>query len=70
MELYKGKYPIPNHSEYVIDYVCDNVSGEYYYYYQLIRIKDDAILCSYKSVISVKLYCWDIGIQLQKVAFI
>ena len=68
MELYKGKYPIPNHSEYVIDYVCDNVSGENYYL--LVRLKDDAILCSYKSVIYVKLYCWDIGIQIQKVAFI
>lgn len=69
MELYKGKYPIPNHSEYVIDYVCDNVSGENCFY-QLIRIKDDAILCSYKNVISVKLYCWDIGIQKHKVVFI
>ena len=69
MELYKGKYPIPNHSEYVIDYVCDSVSGENFYY-QLVRLKDDAILCSYKSVISVKLYCWDIGIPKQKVAFI
>ena len=69
MELYKGKYPIPNHSEYVIDYVCDNVSGENFYY-QLVRLKDDAILCSYKSVISVKLYCWDVGIPKQKVAFI
>ena len=69
MELYKGKYPIPNHSEYVIDYVCDNVGGENFYY-QLVRLKDDAILCSYKSVISVKLYCWDIGIPKQKVAFI
>ena len=69
MELYKGKYPIPNHSEYVIDYVCDNVSGENFYY-QLVRLKDDAILCSYKSVISVKLYCWDIDIQKQKVVVI
>ena len=69
MKLYKGKYPIPNHSEYVIDYVCDDVSGENYYL-QLVRLKDDAILCSYKSIISVKLYCWDIGIPKQKVAFI
>ena len=69
MALYKGKYPIPNHSEYVIDYVYDNVSGENFYY-QLVRLKDDAILCSYKNVISIKLYCWHVGITEQKVAFI
>lgn len=69
MALYKGKYPIPDHSEYVVDYVCDNNNGKNYYY-QLVRIKDDAILCSYKSISSMKLYCLSVGIQTQKIAFI
>lgn len=69
MALYKDKYPIPDRSEYVVDYVYDNIIGENFYY-QLVRLRDNAILCSYKSKITVIAYCWQVGIPKEKVAFI
>lgn len=69
MALYKDKYPIPNRSEYVVDYVYDNVSGENFYF-QLVRLRDNAILCSYKSKLPIIVYCWQVGIPKEKVAFI
>lgn len=69
MTLYKGKYPVPNHSLYVVDYVYDNISGENFYY-QLVRLRDDAILCSNKSKIVIIEYCWRVGIPKNEVAFI
>ena len=69
MKLYNGKYPIPDDSEYVVDFQYDIIGGENFYY-QLVRLKDDAILCSYKSKITVMAYCWQVGITKEKVAFI
>lgn len=68
-KLFHGKYPIPQTAEYVVDYVCDMPEGENFYY-QLVRVKDDAILCSYKKQEMVCIEAWKIGIPYSKVAFI
>lgn len=66
--LYQNKYPISDNAEYVVDYVTTgNLS---FAYYQLVRLSDDAILCSYPSFDDVIKHCWIAGISHSKVAFI
>lgn len=69
MKLYQGKYPIHDGAKYVCDYVYDNPSGTNYYY-QLVRLSDNAILCAYERVNDIKLDCWRMGIAKAEVAFI
>lgn len=69
MKLYQNKYPIADNAEYVIDYVYDNPSGENYYF-QLVRLKDDAILASAKDQNTIFIHCWKYGIPYEKVSII
>lgn len=67
-KLFQNKYPIPETAEYVVDYVT---TGDLSFaYYQLVRLSDDAILCSYHSVDDVIKHCWVVGIPHSKVSFI
>lgn len=68
MRLYLNKYPISDNAEYVVDYIFN--SSTCVSYYQLVRIKDDAILCTGASITYIMLHCWNVGILKQKVAFI
>ena len=69
MKLYDNKYPISDNAEYVVDYVYDNSNGANFYF-QLVRLKDNAILCAHKSKTDIILHCWSVGIPKEKVAFI
>lgn len=69
MKMYQGKYPISDTAEYVVDYVYDNPSGANYYY-QLVRLSDNAILCAHKEKNDIIIHCWNVGIEKSKVAFI
>ena len=69
MKLYDNKYPISDNAEYVVDYIYDNPSGPNFYF-QLVRLKDNAILCAHKSQTKIILHCWSVGIPKEKVAFI
>ena len=69
MKLYDNKYPIPDEAEYVVDYVY-NPTDSANFYYQLVRLKDDAILYSPERRTDIILYCWSVGIPKEKVAFI
>ena len=66
--LYQSKYPIPETAEYVVDYVT--MGDLSFAYYQLVRLSDDAILCSYHSLDEVIKHCWIADIPHSKVAFI
>lgn len=68
-KLFHGKYPIPETAKYVVDYVCDNTSGANFYY-QLVRVKDDAILFAYEKQELVCMEAWKQGIPYNEVAFI
>lgn len=68
MKLYHGKYPIEDKDEYVIDYVYSEQIETFYY--QLVRIEDDAILCSAMSQDYIMLECWKRGIPYSKTAII
>lgn len=69
MKLYQDKYPIHDNAEYVVDYMYDNPTGENYYF-QLVHLSDNAILCAYKEQSAIILHCWTVGIPKEKVAFI
>lgn len=69
MKLYQNKYPISDAAEYVIDYVYNNPSGENFYY-QLVRLLDDAILCAYKDIKDVMLYAWRVNIPANLICVI
>ena len=69
MRLYQNKYPISDKAEYVIDYVYDNPSGANFYY-QLVRLSDDAILFANQNLNNVMLHCWRYGIAYDKVSII
>lgn len=69
MKFYKNKYPISDNIEYVIDYVCDNPSGENYYY-QLVRICDNAILYASRNIDDIIVQCWRVGITKKQVTII
>ena len=68
-KLYNNKYTISDNAEYVVDYVYDNPSGANFYF-QLVRLKDNAILCAHESQTDIIMYCWSAGIPKEKVAFI
>lgn len=70
MKLYENKYPISESAEYVCDYVYSNTIGHENYYYQLVRLRDNAILCSYKDKARVIAHCLHVGISKNKVSFI
>lgn len=69
-KLFKNKYPIPATAKYVIDYVYDNAPGEPNYYYQIVRVKDDAILYANPDKNNVIAECWKRGIPYNETAFI
>lgn len=69
-KLFKNKYPIPATAKYVIDYVYDNAPGEPNYYYQIVRVKDDAILYANADKNNVIAECWKRGIPYNETAFI
>ena len=68
-KLYNNKYPITADADYVVDYIYDNTIGVNFYY-QLVRLKDLAILCAYESRIDLIMHCWSAGIPKDKIAFI
>lgn len=70
MRLYQNKYPISDKAKYVCDYVYDNPEGMENYYYQLVRIKDGAILCAYKDKKDIIIDAWSMGIRKEEVSFI
>lgn len=53
MKLYQNKYPVSDCAEYVIDYVYDNVNGMNFYY-QIVRLSDNAILYANPDVKHIK----------------
>lgn len=59
MKFYQNKYPISDSVEYVIDYVCNNPSGENSYF-QLVRLSDNAILYAAEEQTDVVMYCWNV----------
>lgn len=69
-KLYQNKYPIPATAKYVIDYVYDNAPGESNFYYQIVRIKDDAILYANVDKNNIIAECWKRGIPYNETAFI
>ena len=69
-KLYQNKYPIPATAKYVIDYVYDNAPGEPNFYYQIVRIKDDAILYANADRNNVIMECWKRGIPYNETTFI
>lgn len=69
-KLYKDKYPIPETAEYVIDYIYDNDPGELNYYFQIVRIKDNAILYTAATINLIIVECWKRGIPYNKTVFI
>ena len=69
MKLYQNKYPVPDGTKYVVDYVYDG-EGDFNYYYQLVRMKDGAILYANKDQNCVILDCWKRGLKFEEVAFI
>ena len=69
MKLYQKKYPVHDNAKYVVDYVYDG-EGEFNYYYQLVRMKDGAILYANKDRNYVILDCWKRGLKFEEVAFI
>ena len=68
-KLFHNKYPIPETAKFVVDYVYDN-AGDMNYYYQLVRVEDDAILYAHKSQTTVCIEAWKQGIPFNQVAFI
>ncbi len=68
MRLYHSKYPISESTEYVIDYIYDSCSSTQYY--QLVRVKDDAILLSSEFLTDLMLACWYRDIPKSKVSII
>lgn len=52
----------PAETQYYIDYIYNNPSGENFYY-QLVRKSDDAILYANPNLDFVKLRCWELGIS-------
>ena len=66
-KLYKNKYLIPATVKYIIDYVYDNEHGEPNYY-QIVRIKDDAILYTNTDRNNVIMECWKRGIPYNETA--
>lgn len=68
--LYQNKYPVPATAKYVIDYVCDKPFGEPNFYYQIVRIKDNAILYANTDRNNVIMECWKLGIPYNETAFI
>ena len=69
MKLYMNKYPVKDSAKYVVDYVYDQ-PGSCNYYYQLVRIKDNAILYSNPDQTLVKMEAWKMGIKFDEVSFI
>lgn len=69
MKMYQNKYPISDSAKYVIDYVYDNPSGENYYF-QLVRLSDNAILTSSRDITSIMIHCWNMDIPRNQVAII
>ncbi len=69
MKLYQNKYPVPDKAKYVVDYVCDG-EGDFNYYYQIVRIKDNAILYANKDKYNIICECWKRGLKFEEVAFI
>ena len=69
MRHYQDKYPISDKAEYVIDYVYDNPSGASFYY-QLVRLSDNAILFANQSIQNIYVHCWRYGIAYDKVSII
>jgi len=70
MRLYQTKYPVSDKAKYVCDYVYDNPEGMENYYYQLVRLSDNAILCAYKDKKDVIIEAWSMGIKAEEVSFI
>lgn len=70
MKLFQNKYPISDNAKYVVDYVYDSPKGEPNFYYQLVRLKDNAILCAYYDKKDVIIEAWSMGIKKEEVAFI
>lgn len=66
MKLYKGKYPIPDSIKYVVEYVYDGN----FYVYQLVRVSDDAVLCSFETLTLVYIECWKRGYDYEAVVLI
>lgn len=69
MKFYQGKYPVSDNAEYVIDYVYDNPTG-CNFYYQIVRLSDEAILYANPDIKNVKIRCWKLGIPANKVSLI
>ena len=69
MKFYQKKYPISDTAEYVVDYVYENV-GCGNFYFQLVRLSDNAILYANKDMNNIIVYCWKAGIAYNKVSFI
>ena len=63
MKLYMDKYPISDNVEYVIDYVCNNPLLREGSYFQLVRLCDNAILCTGNDYTDVLMHCWRVGIE-------
>ena len=55
---------------YVIDYIYNNTSGINYYYHQLVRRADNAILYANQSLENVFLRCWELGIPCNEVVIL
>lgn len=68
-KLFHGKYPIPASAKYVVDYVYENISGANFYF-QIVRVSDDAILFANEEQSIVCREAWKIGIKYSDVAFI
>lgn len=69
MKFYQNKYPISDNVEYVIDYIYDNPAGENYYY-QLVRLCDNAILYASRNIDDIIVQCWRVGITKKQVSII
>lgn len=58
-----------NESKYYIDYIYDNLSGANFYH-QLVRRADNAILYANPNLDSVKIRCWELGINKNDVVIL
>lgn len=66
MRLFENKYPIPDDVHYVVNFVYDSECS----HYDLVRLSDSAILCSFTKTIDVIVRCWELEILRSDVVFI
>ena len=69
MKLFNGKYPVKDTAKYVVDYVYDNPNG-INYYYQIVRIKDNAILYANPDRNNIVMEAWKMGLKFDEVSFV